>query len=95
MGFFVTLTKADNGKGQLISKCLFGVLNFFQKPKENKSAWGIIVVKSDSFVCFLEQFTAWQFAFEFYWPLGIWVYGPIRGCNSGIWNSACNYVLTK
>ena len=30
------------------------------------------VVKSNSFVLFLEEFTAWQFAFEFYWPL-VWI----------------------
>ena len=57
-------------KGQLISKGLFGVFNFFQKKKnENKSTWGIIVVRSNSFVRFLEEFTAWQFAFELNWPL--------------------------
>ena len=32
-------------KGQLISKCLFGVFNFLQKMNENKSTWGFIVVK--------------------------------------------------
>ena len=58
-----------NVKGQLISKCLFGVLNFFQKTNEIKSTWDIIVVKSNSFVCFLEEFTALQFAFEINWPL--------------------------
>ena len=26
-------------KGQLISKCIFGVFNFFQKMNENKSTW--------------------------------------------------------
>ena len=56
-------------KGQLISKCLFCVFNFFQKTNENKSTWGVIVVKLNSFLRFLEEFTAWQFAFEFYWPL--------------------------
>ena len=45
------------GKGQLISKCLFGVFNFFQKMNENKSTCDIIV-KSNSFVHFLEEFTA-------------------------------------
>ena len=39
-------------KGQLISKCLFGVFKFFQKTNENKSTWGIIVVKSNFFVRF-------------------------------------------
>ena len=43
------------GKGQLISKFLFGIFNFFQKSNENKSTWGIIVVKSNSFVRFLEE----------------------------------------
>ena len=28
-----------------------------------------IVVKTNSFVRFLEEFTAWQFAFEIIWPL--------------------------
>ena len=39
-------------KGQLISKCLFGVFNFFQKTNENKSTRGIIVVKLNSLVRF-------------------------------------------
>ena len=39
-------------KGHLISKCLFGVFNFSQKTNENKSTWGIIVVKSNFFVRF-------------------------------------------
>ena len=39
-------------KGQLISKCLFGVFNLSQKTNENKSTWGIIVVKSNFFVRF-------------------------------------------
>ena len=56
-------------KGQLISKCLFGVFNFFQKRNENKSTWGIIVVKLNSFFRFLEKFTAWQFAIKYYTPL--------------------------
>ena len=36
---------------------------------ENKSTWVIMVVKSNSFVHFLEEFTVWQFAFEINWPL--------------------------
>ena len=56
-------------KGQLISKCLFGVFNFFQKTNENKSNWGIIVVKSNSFVCFLEESLAWKNHYDFVWPL--------------------------
>ena len=37
-------------EGQLISKCLFSVLKFFQKMNENKLTWGIIViVKSNLF----------------------------------------------
>ena len=34
---------------------LFGVFDFLQKTNENKSTWGIIVVKSNSFVRFLEE----------------------------------------
>ena len=61
-------------KGQLISKCLFGVFNFFnffQKTNENKSTWGIIVVKLNSFVRFLEETSAWKNHFDFVWPLAI------------------------
>ena len=61
-------------KGQLISIWLIGVFNFFQKMNENKSTWGIIVVKLNSFVHFLEEFTAWQFAFEFYWLSTYWIW---------------------
>ena len=39
-------------KGQLISKCLFGVFNFSQKTNVNKSTWGIILVKSIFFRSF-------------------------------------------
>ena len=60
--------------GQLILKCLFSVFNFFPKPNENKSTWGIIVVKLNSFVHFLEEFTAWHFAFEFYWLSTYWIW---------------------
>ena len=42
--------KSPNSKGQLISECLFGVFNFFQKMNENKSTWGAMVVKSSSFI---------------------------------------------
>ena len=42
-------------KGQLISKCLFGVFKFFQKMNENNSTGGTIVVRSDFFVGFLEE----------------------------------------
>ena len=50
-------------KGQLIFKCFF-VFNFFQKTKTHR-----IVVKTNSFIHFLEEFTAWQFAFKIIWPL--------------------------
>ena len=39
-------------KGQLISKWLFGVIDFLQKTNENKATWSTIVVKSNSFVRF-------------------------------------------
>ena len=57
-------------KGQLISKCMFGVFNFFQKMNENKSTWRIIVAKSNLFVRFLEETTDWKNHFDFVWPLG-------------------------
>ena len=66
---FCLFTSKSSSKGQLISKCLFGVFNFFQKMNENKLTWDIIVVKLNSFVRFLEEFMAWHFPFEFYWPL--------------------------
>ena len=51
-------------KGQLISKWFFGVFDFFKKTNENKSFWGIIVVKSNSFVRFLEETLAWKKSFR-------------------------------
>ena len=42
-------------KVQIISKWFFGVFDFLQKTNENMSTWGIIVVKSNSFVLFLEE----------------------------------------
>ena len=47
----------------------FGVVDFLQKTNENKSTWGIIVVKSNSFVHFLEETSAWKNHFDFVWPL--------------------------
>ena len=53
-------------KGQLISKCLFGVFNFFQKTNKNKSTWDIILVKSKekytlfSKVEFIHSFDFWK-----------------------------------
>ena len=40
---YKSLCESASCKGQLISKCLFGVLNFLQKTNENKSNWGFIV----------------------------------------------------
>ena len=42
-------------KGLLILKRFFEVVDFLQKTNENKSTWGIIAVKSNSFVCFSEK----------------------------------------
>jgi len=58
MTFIIAISESDNrklckqssNKGQLISKCLFGVFNFFQKTNEDKSTWGIKVVKPNSFI---------------------------------------------
>ena len=41
---FLAKTGVDN-KGQLISKCLFDVFKFFQKPNKDKSTRGIILDK--------------------------------------------------
>ena len=59
--------KAD--KGQLISKWYFGFVDFLQKTNENKSTWGIIVVKSNLFVPFLEEIDDPKNRFEINWPL--------------------------
>ena len=58
-----------NPKGHLISKCLFGVFKFFQKTNKNKSTWGIIVAKSNFFICFLEELRIPKSPFEINWPL--------------------------
>ena len=42
-------------KGQLMLKCLFGVLNFFQKQTRKRY---IVVVKMNLFAYFLEELTA-------------------------------------
>ena len=47
----------------------FGVFDFFQKTNENKLTWGIIVVKSNSSVRFLEESPAWKNHYDFVWPL--------------------------
>ena len=56
-------------KGQLISKWFFGVVDFLQKTNENKSTWGIIAVKSNSFIRFLEEIDDPKNHFEINWPL--------------------------
>ena len=80
-------------KGQSISKCLFGVFNFFQKTNKNKSTWGIIVVvKSNSFVCFLEETSAWKNHFDFVWPLG---YAETKICIYQIVLMSCHVNSSK
>ena len=58
-----------SAKGQIISKWFFGVFYFLQKTNENKSTWGVIVVKSNSFVRFLEEIKDIKNLFEIIWPL--------------------------
>ena len=48
---------------------VFGVVDFLQKTNENKSTWGIIVVKSNLFVRFLEEIDDLKNHFEINWPL--------------------------
>ena len=68
--FLVKPTKNYPSKGHLIWKCLFGVFKFFQNMNENKSTWGIIVVKSIFFVrFFLEELRIPKSPFEINWPL--------------------------
>ena len=55
-------------KGQLISKCLFGVFNSPKKKNENNSTWGTIVVKSNFFVRFLGELKIPKRHFEINWP---------------------------
>ena len=55
--------------GQLISKWLFGVFNFFQKMSVKKSTWGITVLNLNSFIHFFEETLAWKNHFDFVWPL--------------------------
>ena len=56
-------------KGQLILKHIFDVFSFFKKTNENKLTWGIIVLKSNSFVRFLEEIEDTKNPFEIIWPL--------------------------
>ena len=52
-------------KGQVISK---GFL-VSSIPSKKRTKTCRIVVKTNSFVRFLEEFTAWKFALEINWPL--------------------------
>ena len=47
----------------------FWCLQFFQKMDENNSTWGIIVVRSNCFVCCLEELRIPRSPFEINWPL--------------------------
>ena len=52
-------------KGQLISKCLFGVYNFSPKNERKQD----LVVKSNFFVRFLGELRIPKSSFEINWPL--------------------------
>ena len=67
-------------KGQLISKCLFGVFNFSQKTNKNKSTWGITVFKSNFFVRFLGELRLAKSPFEIISPLANQFYSNIFAC---------------
>ena len=69
-------------KGQLISKWFFGVVDFLKKTNENKSTWGIIVVKSNSSVRFLEEIDDLKNHLEIIWPLE----GRPGGGHGWLWN---------
>ena len=55
-------------KGQLLSKCLYGVFNFLQKTNKNKSTRGIMN-KLNSFVRFFEEIVDTKKTFEINWSL--------------------------
>ena len=59
------LWEQKNTKGQLISKCLFGVFTFFQKANETSRQ----ILESNFFVRYLEETPDWESHFEFVWPL--------------------------
>ena len=69
--------------GQIISKCLFGVFNFFQKWTKTCR----ILVKMNEFIHFLEEFTAWQLAFEINWPLPLFGLESRTVLKKMIWKS--------
>ena len=56
-------------KGQLISKCLFGVINSSKKRMKTIRFEETIVVKSSFFVSFLEELKISKRHYEFKWPL--------------------------
>ena len=66
---YVLVSRYVVSKGQIISKWFFGVFDFLQKTNKNKSIWGIIVVKSNFFVRFLEEIEDIKTPFEINWPL--------------------------
>ena len=69
---------------------------------ENKSTVGMMVVKSNSFVCFLEETSAWKNHFEFVWPLEYFWIDEIsptaltaqmdQNCKSVLWLWQLNYL---
>ena len=54
-------------KGQVISKGF--LVSSISSEKRMNTHRIVYVVKTNSFVHFLEEFTTWQFAFEINWPL--------------------------
>ena len=66
---FLSFGFCNIAKGQIISKQFFGVFDFLQKTDKNMSTWGIIVVKSNSFVHFFEEIEDIKNPFEITWPL--------------------------
>ena len=55
----------------------------FSISSKKRTKTHLIVVKTNSFVRFLEEFTAWQFAFKINWPLVLY-------CNYN-----CKYIGSK
>ena len=64
-----TKIQISETKGQLISKWFFRVVDFLQKTNENQWTWGLIELKSNLFVRFLEEIDEPKNHFEINWPL--------------------------
>ena len=59
----------QSAKGQLISKCLFGVFNFFQRNKQKQVNLRFHSSKIELVCSFFGKTSGWKNHFDFVWPL--------------------------